>query len=439
MTEKSLGGRSRKQIELASLALPFMVSLIAGTSAIALGTFVSSTLLTVLLPLVFMGIYIWFSLSKTHDMPVSVAGDSFYQLGFALTMISMVASLVTLSFSTEVNISSIVGAFGAALSTSIVGMIARTVVTSFSIQTKERAEKLEQEVEKTILTFTSQLDSLTTHTVASLAKMHGETEQALNETVERYQKTQARVNDEYAESMNESLKVVESAITSLSSKINNIVVSPDMVSRPLEESLSSILNSIKESQKGYAHLVTDMTETNKSLASKIEESNTHIQRHVERMDNAFNEQIKKSSSEYQESMDSISESISGLRNIQIGVQTNMTDKVSDLANQVDLIMNHLASVSLPLQESTDRINRTLIESTNSLEEVVNLKDELRLLSEVLPTLRVNIANMSAETDKSAETIRGVTEAVDGTTNQLASDISSVYSNLAEQIKSIKAA
>jgi methyl-accepting chemotaxis protein len=368
-----------------------------------------------------------------------VAGDSFYQLGFALTMISMVASLVTLSFSRDVNISSIVGAFGAALSTSIVGMISRTVVTSFSIQTKERAEKLEQEVEKTILTFTAQLDSLTTHTVASLAKMHSETEQALNDTVELYQKTQIRVNDEYADSMDENLQTIEAAITSLSNKINNIIVSPDMVSRPLEESLSSILNSIKESQKSYAHLVTDMTETNKSLASQIAESNTHIQRHVENMDNAFNQQIKKSSSEYQESIGSISESISGLRHMQINIQANMTDKVSDLANQVDLIMNHLASVSLPLQESTDRINRTLIESTSSLEEMVNFKDELKSLSEVLPTLRANVANMSEETGKSAEKIRGVTEAVEGTTNQLASDISSVYSSLSEQIKSIKVA
>lgn len=117
-----------------------------------------------------MLVYIAYMVRKRPDLLTSVLWGSLFSLGFILTLGALVASLIHLAANDYAKMNSLVGSFGAVLTATIVGLIARLAVTSSSLQSLERRGRLEFEIEYSLNAFAAQHDVLTTQVVNLVTK-----------------------------------------------------------------------------------------------------------------------------------------------------------------------------------------------------------------------------------------------------------------------------
>ena len=208
---EELSGRKGYNLESLSVKNMFILTLLIGTVGIIAGILLTSTLVSILIPIVIMAIYIYITLSKDTDLPITIIGDSYYYQGFIFTLVALMGSLFSLGVKEQVNMHAMVASFGSALVTTIIGLVARLYVTSFSLVAQKRRERLEYQIEKSLDRFTGQIDTLTLQVVSSINKVHGQTESTLSETLKKYSDVNSKVLNDYNENFikKETLKFSE--------------------------------------------------------------------------------------------------------------------------------------------------------------------------------------------------------------------------------------
>ncbi|MDB4261198.1 hypothetical protein N9856_05720, partial [Porticoccaceae bacterium] len=154
--DKYISGWSSESVEQLSVKQLFLIMFIGGGLSIILGVLSSSLVLAVFLPCTLIGGYAFATTkAKNSDLSKSKIGDSCYFLGFSYTLISLSAALINLSqqVDTTVNIGSVVGGFGAALTTTLSGLLCRLWFTTLSSSFTSSKDKLEEEIEDAMRTF----------------------------------------------------------------------------------------------------------------------------------------------------------------------------------------------------------------------------------------------------------------------------------------------
>jgi len=82
----------------------FLIAFIIGSLSIAGGVLFQSTFLSIIVPVLLMFGY-YFSISRMNpDLPAAMIGDSYYYLGFTLTLVALICSLLSLSDDVEIGI-----------------------------------------------------------------------------------------------------------------------------------------------------------------------------------------------------------------------------------------------------------------------------------------------------------------------------------------------
>ncbi|OLQ70826.1 hypothetical protein BIT28_15555 [Photobacterium proteolyticum] len=457
-----ISGRKLVKIELVSVTKMFLISVLSGAIFIVLGLAFNSIILSVGAPLLVMLSYIFFMIRAENDLPISIVGDSFYYLGFILTLVALVSSLVFLSVNDDVNMNNVVGSFGAALITTIVGLVARLVVTSFSVQAQKRRERLENEIEKALNTFSAQLDCLTTQVVASVTKVHAETEVSLKETLEIYNKTQTEVTENYKESMESASDVVHSAMIDLSKRINNIDVSSDLISKPLQNSLKDIIKTLENHQKAYENINSQMILANEQLSIQFNQSGTLVSDHVDKLEGALNGTIQSQAQKYETSLSEISKSIlsslGDIKDLKQDTEQAIQSSLSEYKNQINAVADELTKIIDPVKQSTENLTKQQTDISTGMDKLVKLTCEMNLLidatkqssSNVLDTrnelsdlakaineAKQNIEEMGIVSKESMNRLSAAANATEESSSQVAKDISTVYQQLALQIKGLK--
>lgn len=240
---RKFSGRMMGGSELVTVRKVFLMALSVGVMGIIFGIlFVETSVFAALVPLVAMIGYCYFTQTHHGDLPRSTIADSYYYLGFIFTLVSLVCSLFHLGQHQEININTIVGSFGAALVTTIVGLIMRLFVVTFSFSVAKRNEYLEQEIEQSLLKFSGQMDVLINQVVSSVAEVHAKTSAVMDETIENYQTLNDLIENDLKLSLKNGQKSIGSAMENLRSKIEEIEVKP--LYKSLEGHATSIDNII---------------------------------------------------------------------------------------------------------------------------------------------------------------------------------------------------
>ena len=306
---EELSGRKGYNLESLSVKNMFILTLLIGTVGIIAGILLTSTLVSILIPIVIMAIYIYITLSKDTDLPITIIGDSYYYQGFIFTLVALMGSLFSLGVKEQVNMHAMVASFGSALVTTIIGLVARLYVTSFSLVAQKRRERLEYQIEKSLDRFTGQIDTLTLQVVSSINKVHGQTESTLSETLKKYSDVNSKVLNDYNETMQSNAKLISESLENVSHKISSIEISPDLISSPLQQALKEIINSMHDYESKFIEINVNFKALADKLVNQYGRSEETLQSHVTNLESKLSETIKTHTKQYNDNLNNISEGI----------------------------------------------------------------------------------------------------------------------------------
>ncbi len=460
--EKGLvSGREKVLVQQMPIGLIFTLSCLVGGLFIFLGVTFSSNLLALICPILIMLGY-WAYIRKANTgMPLSVIGDSYYYMGFIFTMFSLVISLLSLSNNDGININSLVGSFGSALLTTISGLILRLATTSFSVQTKEKQKNLEFEIERSLLEFSAQLETLTTEVSLSLTKVHSETQKVLMDSSDGYRTLQKQLATTFKKSMVKDQEQISNSMIELSNRISLIDVKPDLISKPVEAALTDLVQCINDKDT-YKTITKDVVKANRALSTQISKSGSFMKAHVENLDISLSNSLKAHLDSYEESMNQVTTSIivslDSFTDIKLDTEEKLKNQMLSLSSSFKGITDELTRVKMPLTKSVDSINDGINKFSINIDKLNQssstlmssfgaVKNNEEYLSEMNTTLQsfnssVSIFNTqlneSVQISKDTNTLLlGSASSVHTSSEKMLLDIDNVYSELTDQMKSLR--
>ena len=459
-----ISGKENIQLSRKRLRKYFLYAALLAAIIIFIGVFTILPWLATLGSLSVMGIYIVITSDEETiiDMPRSVIGDSYYYLGFLLTLIALVAALMHLSYNNNTDINTITGSFGAALITTIVGLGARIYKTSFDVQSTEKRERLENEIENSVKTFSGQLETLTNEVTTSLAIVNSETKIQLEKNLKNYEDVNNQLMTEYTTSMKRGHESISNAMNILSSKIEVIEVSPDIVSLPINNALLGIIETLKKCEARYSDITESMIDKQSILTSQLDQSGNIMQEHVNSLELAITESISKQALQYDKSLGEIGmaiiNSLGDIKDLKLDVQDQLNGSLSGFNSEIEgitasfhAITEPILNTSATLQTGTEKLANSLEAlsvvseslssisqiSTDSSEGMSNVSSEIESLQQSLQKFNSQLLTSTESTANSSKRLSDVTASTEEATSQVAKDITQVYKQLATQLQSIR--
>ncbi len=455
----TISGQNESEVYRFSVQIIFAMAVMAGSIGIFLGVHFNSSILSVFVPLLIMAIYISWMLKSETDLPKITIGDSFYYLGFIFTLVSLVASLASLSNNDGVNMNAIIGSFGAALTTTIVGLVARLFVTAFAVETKVRRERLEEELERSITSLSEKLKELTTYSTSSLIEVHAQTEEALKSTLLGYQKINDDVARSFETSMEQGVSGVKSALEQLAIRVDSIEVDP----RPLESTFNEFISVIDTQRESYSSLNDNIIDSNNKLSLQLSSSNLLISGHISNLESELSDVVSRHSQSYEEALGKIASSIYSslgeMKDIKMDAKeiaekelSRIGDEINDFSSMIKQwsesvsdSFGNFSAISESMTSNAELVSNSIKSIGATVEDLniqtINVKDLNTPVLELIDvTKRLNTqVTDSMEASKSANvSLLASAKTTEEASNQVAKDISKVYSSLANQLESLNA-
>ncbi len=453
----TISGKNKSEVYRFSVQGAFALAGMAGAIGIFLGVHFNSSILSVFIPLLIMAIYIFWMLKTETDLPKTTVGDSFYYLGFIFTLVSLAASLASLSNNDGVNMNAIIGSFGAALTTTIVGLVARLFVTAFAVETKVRRERLEEELERSITSLSEKLKELTTYSTSSLIEVHAQTAETLKSTLLGYQKINENVASSFESSMEQGVSGVKSALEQLAIKVDSIEVDP----RPLESTFDEFISVIDAQRESYSSLNDNIIDSNSKLSSQLSNSNSLIADHISNLESELTDVVSKHSQSYEDALGKIASSIYSslgeMKDIKleakevaekelnhIGHEINdfslmikkWSDSVSDSFSNFSSISESMTSNAVLVSNSIKSIGTTVEDLNNQTLNVKDLNTPVLELIDVTKLLNTQVTDSMEASQAANASLLASAKTTEDASSQVAKDISKVYSSLASQLESL---
>lgn len=452
---KYVSGRKSVILQTLSIRKLFLASIIIGGLLIFASVFWANAFFSMLFPVVVMAIYIAITFYKDMDLPKTLIGDSYYYLGFIFTLLALVASLLTLGDG-EVSIGAVVGSFGAALLTTIIGLIARLIITTFSTESADRRERLEQEIERSLDRFTSQVEVMTSKVIASVTKISSETDASMNKTLDFQKETQERFTD-VLENVSSSFEL---SIRRVNAKLEGIEINPEIIS-------SSVASSFEIISAKLTKVLEDQEKLNGALKTGLshvegfsDSAERAVSSHLTQSSDALSELMSKQAEQYSQSLGEISNSIlmsfGDVKDIKSSLEEEWRLRLEALNNETDGIAQTVQSTNVVLEQMKANVSDIASVSMAAQE---SLKSQVHLISEDngISDIMVSLKELAQSTTKSSSVILEVVGelrksqhqlsislgSVDQTVDEVSNaakivneDLSKVYRELTDQISKI---
>ena len=156
--KKSGKSKLTKSLENLNYRNIFGLAFVLGTISITLGWKLDSLYLCgVVLPILCMLAYSSLGfIEKKNDTLIEQFADSIYYLGFLLTLVALIVSLVVLS-EAEYSLEGVGSRFGIALATTVLGLFLRIILTNFRESFSDKKVILEEQLAKSMKDFSYQV------------------------------------------------------------------------------------------------------------------------------------------------------------------------------------------------------------------------------------------------------------------------------------------
>lgn len=454
--KKYVSGLSSESTVQLSVKQLFLAIFLGGGLSIILGVESSSLLLSVILPAFLVIIYAFATTkAKNSDLSKSKIGDSCYFLGFSFTLISLSAALINLSQQVgsvdSINIGSVIGGFGAALSTTLAGLLCRLWFTTLSSSFMSSKDKLEEEIEDSMRTFSRHLQDLVEEvnlSITTIGATIGDTNLELNKS--------------YKGQMQENIKTISSSVASFAQRLDEVEISRDMVVNPINEAMSSMIKTLQQHSENMGVVHAKVSNGTAGLGKQIDKSNELINNYIEKFSKEFEKISEMQVSTFKKSADEISVSVKQNFSDISELKLNITDAI---VAELDILKKHLGSItnltevnnnalskSSEINEKVTQILAAALESlpriirdfedasvplSKSSAEIAGLVQSLASFSENVTQSRDSLKDLSVVATDVTKNLRATSRSVDSSSVTLSEDISEIYSSLAKQLKELR--
>ncbi len=452
--KKLISGWSTESMEQLSVKQLFVVMLAGGGISLSLGIIYSSQLMAVLIPCLLVFAYAYATTkAKNSDLSKSKIGDSCYFLGFSFTLISLSVALINLEdqLNETVTIGSVVGGFGAALSTTLSGLLCRLWFTTLSSSFMSSKDKLEEEIEDAMRAFSRQLQTLVDDVNLSIT--------TIGSTIGD---TNVELNKSYKGQMQENIKTISSSVASFAQRLDEVEISRDMVVKPINEAMSSMIETLEQHGRDMTQVHASIVEGTTGLSKQVDQSNQLINNYIDKFSGEFEKISAEQVSLFKQSTDDISESVqknfSDISGIKVDLTGNIVNELNVLKSQLDSITNLTeanntalskshelnANAAQLLATSSERLPKIINDLADASAPISKSSSDIGELVNSLVSFKDNIAeskdslkDLSIVASDVTKNLKATSKSVDTSSTQLSEDIGEIYSSLASQLKELR--
>lgn len=452
--KKLISGWSTESMEQLSVKQLFVVMLAGGGISLSLGIIYSSQLMAVLIPCLLVFAYAYATTkAKNSDLSKSKIGDSCYFLGFSFTLISLSVALINLEdqLNETVTIGSVVGGFGAALSTTLSGLLCRLWFTTLSSSFMSSKDKLEEEIEDAMRAFSRQLQTLVDDVNLSIT--------TIGSTIGD---TNVELNKSYKGQMQENIKTISSSVASFAQRLDEVEISRDMVVKPINEAMSSMIETLEQHGRDMTQVHASIVEGTTGLSKQVDQSNQLINNYIDKFSGEFEKISAEQVSLFKQSTDEISESVqknfSDISGIKVDLTGNIVNELNVLKSQLDSITNLTeanntalsksyeinANAAQILATSSERLPKIINDLADASAPISKSSSDIGELVNSLVSFKDNIAeskdslkDLSTVASDVTKNLKATSKSVDTSSTQLSEDIGEIYSSLARQLKELR--
>lgn len=266
-------------------------------------------------------------------------GDNCYYLGFCITLASLAYTLSELGKASDdaVMLSNVISGFGVALSSTVVGVMARVVLLQFRVDLAARDKEARSQLNQVMRSFHGEMQSSVTSTRETITQIRQTLDEHTRETIEHNKRMQESFEQRIA-------ALMEEAVTGVKAAMNEVVDNgKDMNRRLSASSRANMTTAEKAMQDSMTAVTEDLKRATVRLEEEMERANASSIRSLERVIIDVSAAMKLLSEEAAKSIDASRESQSG----------EMTEAVKAVASNVFELANQIGAQKDKLREALD--------------------------------------------------------------------------------------
>ena len=240
------------KLDDSSVKYAFALSYVAGAFVIFLGPNFpgkyTSTIVLIALMMVYLLGVIFLNKKMNTFVRDEQMGDSFYYLGFLYTLTALAVSL----FGIEEDINELLKNFGIAITTTLVGLIGRIILSQFRESLDEMKEKSERQISDSARKLNTQLvqsiDILRNQSIA-ISKNTDKALQDSSSSLRRYMVENSKILQESTEKSKNVIEEFNRQASDITRKISRINIPADKFEK-FQESVDDIVKTLNNLESG---------------------------------------------------------------------------------------------------------------------------------------------------------------------------------------------
>lgn len=355
----------------------FLYAIILKIGATVLGWWIGDRwLLTFAVPLVIMLIYVWGGLKwrDKDEVPDEKFADSCYYLGFIFTISSIVVSLLDLpGLQNGGKLEDIAVRFGAAMISTVIGLIVRVYLLSFRKDIGDIARAIEEDLIEAEKTFRQHLASsvdrlnefnaaVDASSRAVITRMEGAIEETAKANTTEFTRLFDRVAMQIVESSQRSLQNLDESAADLRKSLQLYATSLVTTAKHHETKL----NQISENMTGKVDTFTFAIGSSLAgLTQKIDDFSVALNRNLQSMtlpSQIFAKELSPAIGELQKALGTVVQQVSGFAG-------NIQSESSRIASSLHAVPDSVAVATENIRKAVEQQSKT-IDRVNTQQEAL---------------------------------------------------------------------
>ena len=298
-------------------------------------------------------------IEEKNDTLIEQFADSIYYLGFLLTLVALIVSLIVLS-EEEYSLEGVGSRFGVALVTTVLGLFLRIILTNFRENFSDKKVSLEEELAKSMKDFSYQVQihAKTLRTTTELYNSSIELSiNSMNKSIATLTSGLDSVStkglEHVAKTFEQTNEQLSLAVNNLFKKIELIQISEDILTSPIQEPIKQLADLLDEYKNGFASVTAEqkkISSDNKLFSNNL----TKLNQSATKLDN---------------SIQNISDTFSSVEDLDINTE-DLNRTIGKTVSTIDRLSLALSEISV-IEPSVQRVIKSINDIDKESQKLTN--------------------------------------------------------------------
>lgn len=332
--------------------------------------------------------------SKTARLEPEQIGDNCYYLGFCITLASLAYTLYGLGAAGDdaAMLSDVISGFGVALSSTVVGVMARVVLLQFRVDLAARDKEARSQLNQVMRSFHGEMLSSVTSTREAITQ--------IRQTLDEHTAATIDQNKRMQESFEERLAaLVEEAVTGVKAAMDEVVESGKDMNRRLSASSRANMTSAETAMQASMVAVTeDLKRATATLEEQMQHANDSSIATLERVVAEVSAAMSLLSEEAAKTINASQEAQTGEMSRAVeAVAGNVFELAHQIGAQKDKLRDALDGYAQQTETARREVGALVKESSAA-------REEARKAAQAVETAAAKVAGSAAQMEKAVGVI-----------------------------------